>query len=722
MRTAAAERRRPERGPGPIVLDLSDERCCDPDTAGAKAANLARAAVAGLPVLPGFALTTCSFDPSDPDWRARTLGAEVGAALRDAWTRIADDGRAPLVVRSSSTVEDIGESSMAGQFRSELDVVGWERFLDAVRAVLGSARSAVPGGEVLPMAVLVQRQLDAAVGGVAFGIDPVTGDPQHYMIEAVTGGPDQLVSGVVSARRYVVTHRGRVVESDEGDDPPVLDRNRTRQVARLVHRASRSFDRPQDIEWAFGPDDRLWLLQSRPVTATGELADATGPLLGPGPIAETFPDPIRRLEHDLWIAPLREGIRRAIRLSGVVPSRRLASSPVVTLVGGRVAADLDLLGYTVDRRSGWQLLDPRPGARRLVAAWRVGQIRTVLEGDVALLLRRVDEAMGEVPALTTLDDDQLVGLLDRCTAYLLSVHAHEVMAGTLLRRDDTSRSGAAVALAALAAGRQVGRDDRDLLLRSPVVLALVPPRIGRVPELPTPDPSSAPPIPDLRVGAEHECLGAREALRLRARWLHELSARAAMELAGRLVARRSLPDPSLVVHLSFAELQHAVEGGSLPDDLLERAAVIPLAPLPAAFRRSPGGAIAPVRRRGDHRPGGRGAGGGRAAGRVVHGSDPPPEPGDVLVVRTLSPALAVHLPVVAAIVSETGSVLSHLAILAREYDVPTVVGVHDALHRYPVGAQLLVDGDSGEVTVLAGADEGGASTAVAEPREDPCEV
>ena len=93
--------------------------------------------------------------------------------------------------------------------------------------------------------------------------------------------------------------------------------------------------------------------------------------------------------------------------------------------------------------------------------------------------------------------------------------------------------------------------------------------------------------------------------------------------------------------------------------------------------------------------------GGRGQGPVVHGPPPTaPEPGDVLVVRVLSPRLAVYLPALGGLVAETGSVLSHLAILAREYGVPTVVAVHDALHRFPPGAQLLVDGDTGEVTLL----------------------
>ena len=48
------------------------------------------------------------------------------------------------------------------------------------------------------------------------------------------------------------------------------------------------------MEWAVDAADHLWLLQSRPVTAAGEAATATGPVLGPGPLAETFPDPLDR--------------------------------------------------------------------------------------------------------------------------------------------------------------------------------------------------------------------------------------------------------------------------------------------------------------------------------------------------------------------------------------------------------------------------------------------
>ncbi|HVL28773.1 MAG TPA: PEP-utilizing enzyme, partial [Acidimicrobiales bacterium] len=91
---------------------------------------------------------------------------------------------------------------------------------------------------------------------------------------------------------------------------------------------------------------------------------------------------------------------------------------------------------------------------------------------------------------------------------------------------------------------------------------------------------------------------------------------------------------------------------------------------------------------------------GRGAGPVEH--DVPSGAGVVLVVETLSPELAAHLPRLAGLVSETGSTLSHLAILAREFGVPTVVAVPGARQRFPVGSTVLVDGGTGEVAAVAG--------------------
>jgi pyruvate,water dikinase len=93
-----------------------------------------------------------------------------------------------------------------------------------------------------------------------------------------------------------------------------------------------------------------------------------------------------------------------------------------------------------------------------------------------------------------------------------------------------------------------------------------------------------------------------------------------------------------------------------------------------------------------------GAGGGVASGTVYHGTNPPT--GSVLVVPFLDPGLAPLVPRLAAIVAETGSPLSHLAILARENGVAVVVGAQGATARWPDGQQVLVHGDTGEIEIV----------------------
>jgi hypothetical protein len=122
-----------------------------------------------------------------------------------------------------------------------------------------------------------------------------------------------------------------------------------RRLVRLARAAARVFDGPQDIEWAIDRDGQLVLLQARPITTLGDEARPEGPILGPGPVAETFPAPLSPLEEELWIPPLREGLRRALALSGAVSARRLRSSRVVVTVDGHPAADLDLLGLAPGR-------------------------------------------------------------------------------------------------------------------------------------------------------------------------------------------------------------------------------------------------------------------------------------------------------------------------------------------------------------------------------------
>lgn len=669
---------------GAGVLPLAE--AADPALAGAKAAALARALRAGLTVLPGFVL-----DPDAAAAVAAGLSTSAVTAARAAWSELSEQGTRALVVRSSSTVEDGAESSMAGRFESVLDVRGWDGFVDAVRTVVASGEAVHAGLPVAGrMAVLVQPFLRPEAGGVMFGADPVTGRRDRAVIAAVPGGPDQLVSGEVDGVTITLSARGKVIDAS-GSVPPV-DRN-LRSLVALSKRAASVFGGPQDVEWAIVGGETV-MLQSRPITATGSDAEVTGPVLGPGPVAETFPDPLAPLELDLWVAPMRDAIREVLTITGAASVRKLAASPVVVDVGGRVAADLELLGVEQPKgaRSLLARIDPRPPVRRLKVAWQVGRLRVALPALARDLLHEIDEQLTEVPALDTLSDRQLVGLLEGARQALKSVYGHEMLAGQLLDAEGAPVTAAAQALRVLATQRRDGVSDEELVAQHPVLLALFPPRIGGRIELP-PVPATMPAALDVD---EQQLL--REALRLRARWLQELTARAAVALGRRLHDAGRLADAGTVRFASFATLRALVDGELAFADPAPVA--LDGAPLPAKFRLTPDGAVVAVRSKGDGDvEGGRGAGGGRVQG-VVFPADSLPSDGAVLVVRTLDPSLAPMLPGLRGLVSETGSVLSHLAILARELGVATVVGVEDALHRFPVGSEIVVDGSTGEVSLV----------------------
>lgn len=74
--------------------------------------------------------------------------------------------------------------------------------------------------------------------------------------------------------------------------------------------------------------------------------------------------------------------------------------------------------------------------------------------------------------------------------------------------------------------------------------------------------------------------------------------------------------------------------------------------------------------------------------------------GEILVAPVTSPSWTPVFGKVAAAVSDIGGIMSHAAIVAREYGLPAVVGTGDATTRIRTGDRLRVDGDGGTVTIL----------------------
>jgi rifampicin phosphotransferase len=660
----------------PFVVDLADAVAQDPTLTGGKAAALARGAAAELATLPGVVLTTAFSDAIDG-------GADVvpHPAVREAFERAGGDQKA-LVARSSSVAEDTAESSMAGQFESIIGIDGFDEFAAAVAAVLDSRERA--GAADQPIAVLVQPLIEPQFGGVMFGIDPVSGRTDRRVVTAVRGGPEPLVSGEVDGSRFVLEpSTGKVLEFDANDGPK-LDRADLRQLVSLSARVASVYGGPQDVEWAIATDKQLWLLQSRPVT-TEVRGAPRGPVYGPGPVAETFPAPLTELERDLWVPPLREAVRAAVILAGTATQAQVDASEVVVCVNGHVAIDLRLAGEITPKRTMLHKLNPIPATRQLRGSWRVGRLRSALPRLAEHLLDRTDADLEAVPALTDLTGRQLIALLHRSQDVLRALHAHEILMGMLTDTGGNRMTGASVALRVLAEARQDGLSDKEIIARSPTVLALTAPQVAPAPELPA---------EATGIGVTTTCQACgdngilREALRLRVRWIQELSGRAAWDLT----------EPELIRHMTLEHVEAVAT---------KRAVVVPAlvsnhdhdfgAPLPAWFQLSDLGKAIRAQCASEV-GGGTGAGGGSGSGPVTYDAVDPPT-GSVLVTTTLSPGLGPLLPRLKGIVAETGSVLSHLAILAREAGVATVVGYAGATDDLPEGTVVFVDGDDGRVTI-----------------------
>lgn len=202
----------------------------------------------------------------------------------------------------------------------------------------------------------------------------------------------------------------------------------------------------------------------------------------------------------------------------------------------------------------------------------------------------------------------------------------------------------------------------------------------------------------------------REEVRDRSTRLYAQIRRYALEMGRRLVGRGVLEAVEDVFYLPFLEHLRAARGDRTAAEV--RAAVRENRSYLARFARfrPPGDIGAGLRPRRQPKPGAlllSGVGGApgvaRGRARVVRSLAEAHrvERGDVLVAEFTDPGWTPLLERVSAVVTEVGGVLSHAAVIAREYGVPAVLSVRGATDAIADGVEVEVDGDAGEVRVLA---------------------
>ncbi|MGM0931332.1 MAG: PEP/pyruvate-binding domain-containing protein [Actinomycetota bacterium] len=214
---------------------------------GGKGASLVTMTSAGMPVPPGFVVTTSQFDrfmqeagitghinqllagldaediaqvdavsaairedicsrPVPADMRGQTI-----EAYEDLMSRF--DAPVPVAVRSSATAEDLPDASFAGQQDTYLWLEGFAAVGEHIRqcwaslytsrAIIYRLKNNIPD-EGLSMAVVVQKMVNAKVSGVAMTLDPANGDRSKITIDASYGVGEMVVSGQVTPDNIVL--------------------------------------------------------------------------------------------------------------------------------------------------------------------------------------------------------------------------------------------------------------------------------------------------------------------------------------------------------------------------------------------------------------------------------------------------------------------------------------------------------------------------------------
>ena len=397
-----------------LILDFADIDAGMLAVVGGKAANLGELTKAGLPVPPGFCVTTEAYRvvaeragvddlPADHvdagKARELLLTASMPDDVRDAvlaaYARV--DG--PVAVRSSATAEDLPFASFAGQQDTFLNVVGADAVLDAVRRCWASLWTdrAVAYREsngidhhAVRLAVVVQEMVQSAVAGVLFTANPVTGKRREAVIDASPGLGEAVVSGAVNPDHFVVdTASKKILERRLGDkrlvirslpgggteqvehaqDGACLTDEQVRDLADLGSRVEAHYGSPQDTEWALDADGALWLTQARPITT-----------LFPLPVGATAEDP--RVYFCFSVA---QGLQRPITPAGFV-GFRLLSAGMSDLFGFPVTRRLD--GAPVYREAGQRLfIDATTALRSKPGRAIAPRVLEVMETRSAVVLR-----------------------------------------------------------------------------------------------------------------------------------------------------------------------------------------------------------------------------------------------------------------------------------------------------------------------------------------------
>ena len=224
---------------------------------------------------------------------------ELEAAINEAYEDLCLQGHnRPLVAMRSSAVGEDLTLTFAGQYATYLNIPPGElisRYKDIVASLftpraLFYYKNKGFKEEEMAMGVAVLPMINSRASGVLFTRQPEAAEQDAVLINAVWGLGKYAVGGVIEPDHYLVAYHppGKIIEqrvplkdvmlvnvpgggvqevpvAPEQVEAPCLGPRHLQELVQWAATLEAHYGRPQDVEWALDYEDRLWLLQSRPL-------------------------------------------------------------------------------------------------------------------------------------------------------------------------------------------------------------------------------------------------------------------------------------------------------------------------------------------------------------------------------------------------------------------------------------------------------------------------
>lgn len=238
------------------------------------------------------------------------LKGKFDSKLKDQLNTNLTENDSFVSVRSSAADEDGESHSFAGIHESYLFVKGTESIIEHIKKVWASAyeeraifyrRKNNLTTHPIPMAVIIQQMIDARSSGVVFTINPTNQNVEKVIISSLFGLGEGLVSAGLEADQFEVdkttkeisstfnlkqtafqhdTKNGSgIVETDLPEDKqnaPSLTDSEIVKLTECACRIEKQYRKPQDIEFCYDKNNKLYILQSRNITTAEEYGPAAG--------------------------------------------------------------------------------------------------------------------------------------------------------------------------------------------------------------------------------------------------------------------------------------------------------------------------------------------------------------------------------------------------------------------------------------------------------------